>query len=253
MKTTWAAVAAGLALAAATGAAATTYTVTIPGTITATTGSGPIQVGDTVTLTTTFDDNYVVNWGATGYMVAGSMLSGSNYPGNASLPTSGALNWSISVDGFTYTARDYEHDFGVPFYVDGSLGHPTRAISGPAIVFNSSGVFGVDELEQVATDGTRPEFDSVNGHIAILFDPSTANDFNALPLADSFNIRRSSYQLPDSFGQTAQGSWNFAGATVLVNGVSAVPEASAWAMMIAGFGMVGAAVRLRRRKTAPVA
>ncbi|WP_159065871.1 PEPxxWA-CTERM sorting domain-containing protein, partial [Acinetobacter baumannii] len=35
----------------------------------------------------------------------------------------------------------------------------------------------------------------------------------------------------------------------LDNVVFAVPEASTWALMLVGFGMVGAATRYRRRKT----
>jgi hypothetical protein len=37
--------------------------------------------------------------------------------------------------------------------------------------------------------------------------------------------------------------------TLQISAVSAAPEPAAWAMMMVGFGLIGGAIRYRRRKT----
>src|SRR5690348_2505359 len=111
LRTITAVAVATVALTIAGSAAATTYTITVPGTITSVGGSaGPINVGDQVTLTTTVNDNMVVTWGSTGYLVAYAMQFNLNSP-DVILGTSGAQNWSITLDGFTYQANDTETDW----------------------------------------------------------------------------------------------------------------------------------------------
>ena len=64
--------------------------------------------------------------------------------------------------------------------------------------------------------------------------------------ASAFSISHNGYTLYD--GQRATGVWDFANATVTVLNTAPVPEPSAWALMIAGFGLTGAMLRRVRRQ-----
>jgi hypothetical protein len=245
----------GLAMTVATDAAATTYTITIPGTITSVVNPGPISVGDHFTLTTTFDDSYVVAWGATGYNVAFSYKKFTN-PGGP-LPVSGPLNWSLVLSSYTYMASDDEHS-GQAAYVEFLPGGftPSLGLGGPAIVFNSAGVFGVDNLALQDGLGQRPLLIGNGGVIGGGLYPGAANspgNFNTLPLNNTFVVRRSDWQNPNTTpDQNATGVFDFSKATILISGAP-VPEPSAWAMLIVGFGLVGFGLRRHRGRRAVAA
>jgi hypothetical protein len=230
------AAAAALVVGLSAGAAsATTYTVNIPGTITSVSQAGTFQVGSTVTLTAVFDDSWTVAWGATGDTVAASMANFAG-GGNTYLPTSGAQNWSISGGGIVWSARDYVFDFSQPFYHDGA-GATSRTFFGPFIVYDSSGVLGVGNLQQVpVTNLPRPVISGPGG----LLTQSGPGNFAPISYGTTFTISPN-FAGGDLGGQTANGVWDLAHASI-----TPAPEPATWISLIVGFGAIGTALRRRR-------
>jgi hypothetical protein len=81
------------------------------------------------------------------------------------------------------------------------------------------------------------------GTFCSLFDLLGPQLFSGTPAAPTFEL--GSYTLTNFFGDPAR-------LTISEAGGGVIPEPAAWAMMIAGFGLVGAGLR-RRRETAVTA
>lgn len=132
------------------------------------------------------------------------------------LPPSGEHFWNVKLNNLTWTSLDDEFD-GAPFDFD-SQGHP---LSLPYFELLPGGKIGTPQgfLTRPSTD-KLPRFYLQSGEIR-------SGDFlfgNTTP-SPGFNV-----------------TWDLSGAKY-----TAVPEASVWATMVVGFGLVGAASRRRVR------
>ncbi|WP_254620851.1 PEPxxWA-CTERM sorting domain-containing protein [Sphingomonas sp. CL5.1] len=92
-------------------------------------------------------------------------------------------------------------------------------------VFTGSGA-GVDTIFKIGSGGT--------------FSVPTGATMFYLGFADAYGFQGTSGYYADNTG----------GFTALVSGAGGVPEPATWAMMIVGFGMVGAGLRIRFRRAA---
>jgi hypothetical protein len=221
------------ALAITSPAAATVYTITIPGQITVQNSgiaTDMLHVGDNLTMTTTFDDaNYVV-WGSQGY----------NAFGGYGLSTSGDFFWRIDGAGQTWASGMDIHDggFGSAIYWD-DIG--SKRISGPIIVFTDTDVLSVFGPAMYGYGDTTHNALYLGGTPWIF--PGAQQPFNALPINSTFSLTQPDGHFADQVYSFA-GAWDFASATVTIG--APVPEPSTWAMLILGFGMAGGAMRYRR-------
>lgn len=136
------------------------------------------------------------------------------------LPTSGDEFWRLDVGGLTWTSTNEMYD-GFPIYLDDEAFY-----ADPSITFASGKVTGVSgSMVPTSTDAV-PVFQLA----AFRIEPGEGlygNTYNS-----------------QGFG----GVWDYANSSITL---SAVPEPAAWAIMIVGFGMTGAAVRAARRRSAP--
>jgi len=190
-------------------AQATTYIVSLTGTVTSQVDPGAdpnISVGDTVTMSGHFTADRIFDNGS----FRAAVMYG--------LPPSGNYFWNVQLNGLTWMSSDDEFD-GLPFDFD-SKDHP---LAFPYFELLPGGKIGVPQgfLTRANSD-TPPRFYLGSGQIR-------SGDFlyGNTSKTPGFNV-----------------TWNLSGGRI-----TAVPEAATWAMMIAGFGLVGAAAR--RRKAAP--
>jgi hypothetical protein len=126
------------------------------------------------------------------------------------LPTTGPEFWRMDAEGFTWQSQDD--------YLDG--------LGGPAIQLSGRRVVGMQA--------------------ALVPTGSTAVPFVRLAPGATFTVEPGG----NLYGNSSDpgwfvGAWDFAGATVLIDGV-AVPEPAAWTTMLIGFLGLGLAVRRRR-------
>ena len=79
----------------------------------------------------------------------------------------------------------------------------------------------------------------------------TSSDCNKQLPVDPFNLNSSIDPVP-TIDPSVQnpGAYSFAFSDGVGNSVGAVPEPAIWAMMLMGVGIIGAALRYRRRPTA---
>lgn len=133
------------------------------------------------------------------------------------LPTSGDEFWRVDVAGMTWNSANEMYD-GWPIYLDDE-----RWYADPSIAFTDGKVTGVSgEMVPTNTDA-RPVF--------------RLNSFRIEPGEGLYaNVYNS---------QGFKGTWDYANSTAVLSGV---PEPTAWAIMIVGFGLTGAAIRLTRRQ-----
>ncbi|TRW17429.1 PEPxxWA-CTERM sorting domain-containing protein [Glacieibacterium frigidum] len=118
--------------------------------------------------------------------------------------------------------------------IDGVAG-PIRfdGVAGPAtpVVITASTLYGVERAPTVTFDGAILDFfaitDPDNFEIGVLFDPDIVDFQPLVSTSPEFGNIREPYEA---------GRWSLA----------AVPEPATWGLMIAGFGLVGAAQRRRR-------
>jgi hypothetical protein len=235
MKRTLGLLAACAALAMAPAAMATTYSITVTGTIDSLAfgpGSPDIHVGDTLTLTTVFTDaDHVITWGSNGYKVFSAQ----------GLPTSGTSFWRIDGLGQTWTTAENDIRTFNAFYWPTAPGPPTGWV-GPGLTFTDTQLLGVGEANLFLTNTLT--------HNTLVFNNpwplyTTDGSFPALPLTSTFRIQQP-YASPNPY--TYNGHFDLSSATILVDGVNlaALPEPSTWAEMIVGLGLVGFALRRRR-------
>jgi hypothetical protein len=192
-------------------AQAATYLAQLTGTVTSQVapGSDPnIAIGDTVIMTSRFDDSHIFDNGA----LRAAVVYG--------LPASGDQFWNIKLNDLTWQASDDEFD-GFPFDFDAD-GHP---LSMPYFELLPGGKIGspITLLTRVDVDNL-PRFYSFGGPTAAIF-PGDGLYGNTTK-TPGFVV-----------------TWDLANARF-----TAVPEPSVWALTIVGFGIVGAASRKRSRK-----
>jgi hypothetical protein len=220
-----AALCAVLFLTCAGQASASVYEITVQGTITGQTayGSEPgVNVGDVLKMTTRFEaEGPPVAYPAgptTRYQW--SQASGDYYH-LWKLPTTGAEFWRIDGDGFTWQSSDdyLDGDGGPNIYLD-SAGH----FRGARAWLDRSGSATVPYL---ILQGIGFTLTGGKGLYANTSDPGTFS-----------------------------GSWDWGDAIVKIDGVeipqgvTAVPEPSAWALLVGGFAMMGGLLRRSRARRA---
>lgn len=218
--------------------AATIYNVTLTGTLTSQ-GAGPddprLHVGDTVTLTAHLSSDYVVDWGATGYQVAGSVLhTGPGY---------GAVgDWQVAASGYSWGPKDDELDNQSPFFTyDGASND--FALSGPYLVIKDGKVVGVGNNSPFYPSvGVAPQLNLGGGPIDGSVGASTS--FSGLSFSPNFSISEADNYANFLYTPGFSGTWDFADSSVTL---ASVPEPDAWALLLLGFFGLGAALRAQRR------
>jgi hypothetical protein len=224
------------ALTAATPALATIYTITIPGQITSQiSGSAPgINVGDPLTMTTTFDDSHYVVWGDNGYNVMGAY----------GLPSAGDTFWRIDGLGESWAAVLDLYDGRSNLVYRDAAG---KKLAGPIIVFTDTEVLSVFGNPLVSySDPTQLSLVLPTSGLSDPF-PEDPPQFIPLPMLNTFIVNQPWIVFNDRFSY--RGAWDFAAATVTITGgpIAGVPEPSVWTTLIVGFGLVGAMIRRRNR------
>jgi len=156
--------------------------------------------------------------------------------------TTGTLNLAgLSADpSFTLDRGIYP---SVAYVATGA--NDGAGVTGYAGLTGGAASFGPSSTYSVATSGTGRSF-AINGSgfgTPYVFVPTNYVSGTSLGGTSTF-----AGQTLASLGLTS-GSYVFRSAndTVTVNIGAAVPETATWGMMIAGFGMMGAALRTRRR------
>ena len=136
------------------------------------------------------------------------------------LPTTGDEFWRLDVGGLAWTSTDEMYD-GFPIYLDDEAFYLN-----PSITFASGKVTGVS-----------------GGMVPTWTDADPVFQLAAFRIEPGEGLYGNTYN-SQGFG----GVWDYANSSITL---SAVPEPAAWAIMIVGFGMTGAAVRAARRRSAP--
>ena len=211
------------------------YNVTLTGTLTQQIGDGPapLSVGSVFSVSGRFPGSRVYNWGNTGFQVV-------------SLYRYGQPNTWLTITSGAYTWRDLDdHLDGWSTFTVDRVGSDPEPNGMPFLIFRDGRVFGLagnldpsdgSEAGALLLGSSEP-----SGELFCLSSECTGT-FSSLNLSSNFRIWSgyySGYQGPEFIGQ-----WDFARSSV----TGPIPEPSAWAMMILGFGMAGYALRRRRRQ-----
>jgi hypothetical protein len=235
--------------------------VTMTGTVTTQTTAGPntdphIKVGDTLTLTATFDSSTLINWGSSGYQIA-SVYS-NHLTGTPLLTISGP-------DGLWYGINDVQDGHTAAYTLNANYYQPdgthvvnSLQIGQPVIILNGSHAAGITgDLVPTGTSTIpilnlgyiSPGSETITGGLGSPISDQT--NFPTLTPNPGFTILAGGFE----YGNTTpspgfSGVWDFADSTVTTLGV---PEPAAWALMILGVGLAGGALRRQRRIAAPAA
>jgi hypothetical protein len=234
MRAVVCALSAALSLGLASAASATTYDITIRGTLDSVSGGPPAPgtslVGSELVMHATFTDFYIVDNGAnlTGWTKVTTDLT--SHPTFFGVPAP----FSITLGSFVWGTGDATESF--LFFDDNT--NPTKAFwRSPNITFTPFGVVGLgggsDLLGNFAIG--QPELLPQSGA------PGGPRD----TIVALFQVRGSPLI-------TYTGKWDLANAVVLTDGVNlaaSAPEPAVWTEMILGFGLLGA--RLRAQRTRP--
>ncbi len=206
--------AAMLVLCIGSPARAAVFTVDLDGVLTAQDAPGVdprFQVGDEVRVKAQFDWAHQTPWPGQPFNVAGVY----DQP------------FTVSLDGVTWTSVDYIYD-RQPFFTfpDG------RTLDYPAIMFAGGKVLGlVGDLLPVDS-ATTPRLDL----------GSTILTTGTAVLSPTFHISSAD----GLYGNTSE-TLGFTGVWDLDNSYVLVPEPRGWALLLAGFALIGVAKRRRRR------
>ncbi len=184
--------------------------------------------------TTTFTaGGYTNTSSASTVTINGIAVSGANgfSFGNTGYGLSGNGSWA---SGFSYVATD----------------SPTRAVT-----FDLGGSFGSvgGFLNYAPGEGSNPVITALNSAMVVI----GSYDLSALaPIVTPFATDAGAYRGIESAGNDIR-YFRLSGSYLLAHSVTtatvgAVPEPATWAMMLVGFGMMGATMRYRRRSTRAV-
>ena len=194
-------------------AQAATYIVSLTGTVTS-------QVDPGSDPNISVGDTVVMN----GHFTADRIFDNGSFRAAVmyGLPPSGNYFWNVTLNGLTWMSSDDELD-GAPLDFD-SKDHP---LAMPYFELLPGGKIGAPQgfLTRVDSD-TLPRFYLGSGQIR-------SGDFlyGNTSKTPGFNV-----------------TWNLSSGTI-----TAVPEMTSWAMMIAGFGLIGVTARRRKAAQLPVA
>ena len=198
--------------------AAQFYEVTLKGELTKELGFGPWE------LNTGVDQNLAIGDIVTltaRFDASRALHQGGGFvAGLYGLPTTGDEFWRLEVGSLSWASTTEMFD-GFPIDIDDETFY-----ADPSITFTGGKVTGVSgDMVPTETDAVPVFF--LGGFRIEPGEGLYGNTYNS-----------------QGFG----GVWDYANSTVTL---SAVPEPAAWAMMIVGFGMTGAAIRATRRRPAP--
>lgn len=233
-----AALAAGALLWAGLAQAATYYEITLRGQLVSertdsspyNTGIDPnLAVGDFLVMKARFSSDRLVAWGDYGYSMIGFY----------GLPTGGDEYWRVEgPGGLLWRTTDDQND-GMHIFQD--VEDYTRNIRYPAIAIQDGKVLGVGGKMYDSGGSNRPMlkmgYTMGSGYrdcyreCIEYFEPASFSSQFAISAGEGFY---GNYYNSQGF----DGIWDFDGSVVAM-----VPEPSTWAMMIIGFGLVGAGLR----------
>ncbi len=156
------------------------------------------------------------------------------------------FNWNnfVVLNGDTYTGNPSGYGAGVVSHSNVAL----NAFAAPAAISVATGTFKLTSAYMTAAwnDGLTIQVDGYLGTSLVfsqLFAPSAT-----APTLYSFNGASIDRAVFSSYGGTHHAGYPGGGAHFNLDNLTlaaGVPEAASWAMMIAGFGLVGAAMRRR--------
>lgn len=238
---------------------ATVFEITVQGRLVSQINPGVdplMSVGDTITVSSRFDDSRVMEWGSYGYKIAG--LYG--------LPTTGVQFWNAKLNGLTWKSQDEFLD-GAPFgehynsLADSSLNF-SKTLGAPAFIFTDHQVLGLAGwMIPVGTNSTpNLQLGSYTGSgIIDNYQPGpeaaiqTYINFTPATLSSAFQITEGGFLYGNSTPSLGfNGIWDFANVEIKIDGAIAapVPELSTWGLMLIGFGTLAVAARNRNRRAA---
>ena len=204
------------------------------------TQAGGIAVGDKITETISFDSSEV------GPLMAGPtanpnpLLTDPDFTGVALGNGNPANSLSLTVGPDTVTLADF-----VCAGDTAGNGSPCAAaigldfLLGPTAIFYKGDFIGVDSLFGIG--GSPFTHDNIGDFVKLyLTDPADAVAFFGTSRPDLFLVQDAGV-----IDSVFQGS--FDGPAVSIPGYGGAPEPASWALMISGFGLVGATLRQRRR------
>ena len=160
---------------------------------------------------------------------------------------SAALNWgwgATNPGGVTINSvatlnafnRNWEYDFTTGASAATFTGNWSLSVAGD----NRFGIFGIYSFDGQSPSNITP----------FAFIPTSGSGSFAVVLAPNTTYAFSFTNFGNLGGYNGDASASFAFDWAIDGGTGGVPEPASWAMLITGFGLVGAGMRQRRRQTA---